>query len=348
MKTPLEGFVELLHAHPRIPGEAGRGDPMTTLENELHTGLHLFWRTAESVLRDSGVSLSAPRDDYLSLEHNFFSFLFLYSYFRGGIPGERRALYVALNQCLRGMVTGCDNLLDNEYKATLETDLPRGSLRFRSILDIMVSDRVLFEIMLSLCGKGQISLDAAVRVSAASLRALTRSGAQEASEETGVTQRLSPEEVLESVHHFKTALLFQSPWAIPAVLENLPPETISSMERALYLVGMGCQILDDLMDLFADLRMRRHNYIASLAFQRLSEKEWNHLELAASEEGERDGAAEWYGRFPDLLQKGYATARGFLETGLSDLFAEAQSFLVDPALRFIERRIGVERMRPSS
>jgi hypothetical protein len=348
LKTPVEDFADLLHAYPRLQGENGDGGFLSMLEDELRAGLELFWQTADSILAGSGVMLSTPPEDYLSLERNFFSALFLYSYSRGGIPGERRVLYVAMNQCLRGMVTGCDNLLDNEYKVTLETDLPRGSLRFRSVLDIMVSDRVLFEIMLSLCGKGQISLNAAVRASAVSLRALTRSGAEEASEESGVSRRLSPEEVLERVHHFKTALLFQSPWAIPTVLERVPPETVTRTENALYRIGMGCQILDDLVDLLPDLRMRRHNYIASLAFRRLSEREWGTLERTACEGGDRDAAATWYGRFPGLLETGYGTARGFLEMGLKGLFAKAHALLVDPAVRFIERRIGVESMRRSS
>ncbi|MEW6668346.1 MAG: polyprenyl synthetase family protein [Thermodesulfobacteriota bacterium] len=345
MKTPLEDFVYLLHSYPHVQGDAAEGDPLCTLETELRAGLHLFWQTADSILAGSGVMLSMPPQDYPALERNFFSALFLYSYSRGGIPGERRVLYAAINQCLRGMVTGCDNLLDDEYKATLETDLPLGSLRFRSVLDIMVSDRVLFEIILGLCSKGEISLEAAGRASAASLRALTRSGAQEASEETGVTRRIPPEEVLERVHHFKTGLLFQSPWAIPAVLESVAPETVSLMETALYRIGMGCQILDDLVDLFPDLRMKRHNYVASLAFRHLSEQDWGSLEGSASEGGDQAASARWYGRFPDLLETAYGTARGFLETGLKALFAEAHAFLVDPAVRFIERRIGVEGMR---
>ena len=82
------------------------------------------------------------------MENNFFSALFLYSYHRAGIARSRRIIYAIVNQCLRGLVTGCDNILDDEYKKTLETDLPEQGVRFRSVVDIMVSDRVLFEILL--------------------------------------------------------------------------------------------------------------------------------------------------------------------------------------------------------
>jgi hypothetical protein len=40
-------------------------------------------------------------------------------------------VYVAVNQCLRGMVTGCDNLLDDAIKPTLNTDLPEDLRRAR-------------------------------------------------------------------------------------------------------------------------------------------------------------------------------------------------------------------------
>lgn len=348
MKRSAEDFAALLHGRSRPEGESGADIPLASLQNELRAGLLHYWHTAESILQGSGVLLNPPPEDYLSLERNFFSALFLYSYARGGIARERRVLYVALNQCLRGMVTGCDNLLDDEYKATLDTDLPRGAVRFRSVLDIMVSDRVLFEILLALSGKGQISLDVARLASAASLRTLARSGAEEASEESGVSLRLGPEEVLDRVHHFKTGLLFQSPWAIPTVLEPVTRETAAPVENALYRLGMGCQILDDLVDLFPDLRRRRHNYVASLAFRRLPEQEWKELERMASAGGEADSPATGYDRFPDLLETAYRTARDFLETGLKALFAEPHAFLVDPAVRFIERRIGVDSLRHSS
>ena len=121
----------------------GEREALSSLLGELGAALTRYWSTAAEVLRGGGVRLREPESDAFSLERNFFSLLFLYSYQRLGVPRERRVLYAIVNQCLRGMVTGCDNLLDDEYKPTLETDLPSGATRFRSVLDIMVSDRVL-------------------------------------------------------------------------------------------------------------------------------------------------------------------------------------------------------------
>ena len=186
------------------------------IEEELAEGLQLYWDTAGHILDGSGIQLAGPTAESLSLKRNFFSALFLYSYFRCGIEPRRRILYAAVNQCLRGMVTGCDNLLDDEYKVTLETDLPANATRFRSVLDIMVSERVLFELLLSRSVSSEISFDTAREAVRKSLHALTLSGAQEATEEAGIKgHRLRPDAVLANVHHYKTGLLFQCPWAVP-------------------------------------------------------------------------------------------------------------------------------------
>jgi len=99
-------------------GRQNQENPFEPLISELREGLEIYWHTAEKILSDSGVRLAKSEDDYFSLEKNFFSAHFLYSYFIAGISSQRRVFYVAANQCLRGMVTGCDNLLDDEYRKT--------------------------------------------------------------------------------------------------------------------------------------------------------------------------------------------------------------------------------------
>ena len=312
---------------------------MSSLEGELREGLQLYWQTAGRILAESGVRLASPGKAYFSLESNFFSALFLYSYVRAGIPAGRRALYAAVNQCLRGMVTGCDNLLDNEYKMTLDTDLPAGGRKFRSILDIMVSDRVLFEILLDYCRSSGASIDLVSQAGTASLHALTRSGAQEASEEEGISKRLSPEDVLARVHHFKTGILFQCPWAIPSIIEGNRDLANGPLSRALYMIGMGCQIMDDVVDLVEDIRNRRHNYVASLVEHCSDARPGLRLqELSAG------SAAAFYDEFPEVGRAAYATALDYLENGLSGLFTDADRFMVPQAVTFIARRIGVDRV----
>jgi hypothetical protein len=314
-------------------------DALGLLEEELAEALSLYWNTAQTILSGSGIALAEKPAGFLQLENNFFSALFLYSYHRAGLPRGRRVLYAALNHCLRGMVTGCDNILDDEYKKTLETDLPAGATRFRSIIDIMASDRVMFSILMAAYDRGELSTGQVLQASTASLHALTASGVQESTEERGIQSILAPQDVLSKVHHYKTGLLFNCPWGIPAVLEQLNPETVAPLQEALYRIGIGCQIMDDMVDLGRDTRESRHNYVASLVYHN-DRARWQLLqEKAAAEPSEQERAALLLD-FPAALEESVRMARRYLQEGLYALFDERHRFAIEPALEFLYRRIG--------
>ncbi len=315
--------------------------PYDLLE-ELYSGLSMYWSTAEIILQGSGIKLLNPPDGFYSLDKNFFSTLFLYSYHRAHIPRSRRILYVAINQCLRGMVTGCDNILDDEYKRTLETDLPQQGFRFRSVLDIMVSDRVLFEILLKFWQKRELSYDQVLSASSESLRALTRSGAQEASEEDGIGKILEPSAVLQSVHHYKTGILFQCPWAVPLALETIEKKSVSFLLEALYQIGMGCQIMDDMVDLYADLKHKNHNYVVSLIYHGSDHAEQHQLQTLMTSTSRLGEKSNLLHNFPAAKIRARTEARDFLESGLKVLFPEQHRSSVETAISFMARRIGAE------
>ena len=314
-------------------------DPLALLEAELGVGLQRYWQSAGKILHDSPVQLIEPDRATLSLQRNFFSALFMYSYYRVGIAKDRRILYASVNQCLRGMVTGCDNILDDEYKKTLETDLPQQAQRFRSVLDIMVSDRILTEILLEYCLANDQPLDKLVQASRASLHALLQSGAQEASEEGGVSERLRPDDILTKIHHYKTGVLFQCTWAIPGVFEDALSQTALAVQEALYSIGMGCQVLDDMVDIMSDLRENRHNYVLSVIFHEEPPDVWQRLESQLGLSGPADAL---YADYPELHARVKARALHFLEGGLRRLFFSHHDFLVQPAVAFIAGRIGVQ------
>ena len=56
----------------------------------------------------------------VSRRRHFFSSLFLVVYRSVGVAPERRLFYGGLNHAIRGIVTGTDNLLDDEYKEMLQ------------------------------------------------------------------------------------------------------------------------------------------------------------------------------------------------------------------------------------
>jgi hypothetical protein len=312
---------------------------------ELHQALSLFQETAASILDQSGVCLNPPVPSWFSLENNFFSALFLYSYIRGGIAEDRRIYYAAMNQCLRGMVTGCDNILDDEYKITLDTDLPKSAAKFRSILDIMVCDRVLTALMVKGERAGYFSRDQLLAANTVSLHALLKSGAQEASEEQGVRTTLLPEAVLSDIHSVKTGLLFQAPWALPEALEGPDFTYPTRIKNGLALVGMGCQVMDDMVDLAKDLETRRHNYVASLICHTSGEDETFRLNRILEQGGPVPGDKNLLNTFPRAGEQAARKARQLLEEGCKMVFAPEHGPMIPFAIDFFARRIGADRFQ---
>jgi hypothetical protein len=173
------------------------------------------------------------------------------------------------------------------------------------------------------------------------LQSLTRSGTQEATEEAAIgEERLPPERVLSEIHHYKTGVLFQCPWAVPAVMEQNQPAEMPVVKDALYQIGIGCQIMDDMVDLSLDLRNHRQNYVASLISFGTNTLAKNRLrEIAAI-----DSPDDYFVQFPELTLEVYLTAERYLKHGLGRLFMENQRFMVDLAATFIAERIGVDRI----
>lgn len=315
----------------------------SSLEDELCSALTTYWSIAGDILRGSGVELLDPPPDFFSIDKNFFSALFLYSYMRADISRSRRILYGAVNQCLRGMVTGCDNILDDEYKCTLATSLPKQGIRFRSIIDIMVSDRVLFEILLRQAREEGLSYDQVISASAASLRALVKSGAQEASEEGGIDKILQPREILRSVHHYKTGVLFQCPWAVPSTIENIERERVVPIMDALYRIGMGCQIMDDMVDLSMDAEKKGHNYVISLIYHAHDHREWVWFKALSATATGSSQKSDLLQEFPKATQAAAKASRAYLEKGLKALFSPCDQCFVEPAIKFLSKKIGADR-----
>lgn len=327
-------------------GMSGNREPdaLGLLEDELAEALSLYWNSAQEILCGSGITLCEKPAGFLQLENNFFSALFLYSFHRAGLPRDRRVLYAAFNHCLRGMVTGCDNILDDEYKKTLDTDLPAKATRFRSIIDIMASDRVLFSILMAANARNELSREQVLQASTASLHALTASGIQEATEEQGIGSILTPEDILSNVHHYKTGLLFNCPWGMPSVLEQLNPDIITPLQEALYSIGMGCQIMDDMVDLGRDTRNARHNYVVSLIYHSIDKDLWGQLQGKAASEPEEQASATLLLDFQEALDASARLAHRYLLDGLSVLFDQQHQCAVQPAIAFLYKRIGTEHL----
>jgi len=322
------------------------GEFFSEVLEELKDGLMLFWEKASYILSESGVALVMPERDDVQIEDHFFSLLFLYAYVKADIDTQKRIIYVAANQCLRGMVTGCDNLLDHEYKVTLETGLPKEATTFRSVLDIMASDRILSEIMFHGYDLSIFTFDQVRSSGKHSLDALIRSGAQEAGEEKGINEILPAESVLKDIHSIKTGMLFQAPWALPDRYEkNLDSKKCEEIKKALFKIGLGCQILDDLVDLILDLKMKRHNYVVSI-FNESQKKAYQKLinKICKNEEviDETRLLQSLRQDYPKVFLTAMHQAQIHLKSGFRMLFSGKHEDMVPFLISFLIQRIGAQ------
>jgi hypothetical protein len=195
---------------------------------------------------------------------HFFSSLFLAIYRTAGVPRERRLFYGVLNHAIRGIVTGTDNLLDDEYKEMLPLAFPERATRFKSVMHILLFDRILFSLIDEAVAAGLIDRVQSRVISREVFGAMVPIGAEEATEEGGVCGVLSPAEILASVHMYKGGNLLRLAFVAPLFLETGEIGVrLQTADRGIFSIGMALQVIDDLTDFYDDLRDRRHNYLVS-------------------------------------------------------------------------------------
>ncbi|UCG78923.1 MAG: hypothetical protein JSV21_03585 [Nitrospirota bacterium] len=271
-----------------------------------------FWSRGKNILEGSGVNIQPIPRSWLSFKRNYFSVLFIAMFHVLGIPKERLRFYSRINHCLRTWVTACDNLLDEELKELILTDLPSEARVFKSVHTILVADRIFFSYLIDAVKDGTITEDEMRDLVNVSLSAMTVSGREEAEEEGGVDYSTSPNEVLGRVHMAKTGVLFTSPLKAPLALGDIKKNdpVVKDVTQGLCYFGLGCQILDDLSDLGLDLYYRKHNYIASLIMSRNGKEKADISGLLAGEIGEEiKNDTFLYKKFPSASREAMKVAR---------------------------------------
>ncbi len=229
-------------------------------------------RRVEQVVRDLLAPLlppgllgrrAAPTGLLGYLERNAFSILFLAIYQALGIPEERRLFYGSLNHALRGIVTGADNLLDDEYKELLPLALPERAVRFKSVLHLLFFDRCLSAAVAGAADRGLLGPHDPAALNARIFAALLAVGGQEAAEEGGVAGILPPGELLATVHARRGGDLLRLALVAPRYLERERGPALALADDGVYRIGMALQVLDDVTDVVEDLARGHHNYLVS-------------------------------------------------------------------------------------
>lgn len=281
-----------------------------------------YWAKGSEIVAGSGINAQPMPKAWGSLKRNYFSVLFIAIFHILEIPEARIRLYSRLNHCLRAWVTACDNLLDDELKEMFLTDLPESAQIFKSVHTLLVVDRIFFQFLLDAKREGTINDEELTQLLKLSLNSMVASGIEEANEEQGVEYNLTPQEVLDQVHIYKTGHLFTSPLVAPFALGDIKDiDQGEAIRDGLLNFGLGCQILDDLTDLGMDLACRKHNYIIAVVMQGEADSEREYLEqLMASESDDfyRDDI-KLYRQFPVATRAAQGKANELFEYSLKRL-----------------------------
>jgi hypothetical protein len=133
---------------------------------------------------------------------------------------------------------------------------------------------------------------------------------------------------------------------VPALLEDIDSDTQARTTGALYHLGIGCQVLDDMVDLAADLRNSRHNYVGSLIYHGNDRAEHARLQDWLGQQSKSRNDATLLDGFPRACEQAAATARSYLDIGTRDLFTDEHRSFARPLQAMLIERIGASRFMP--
>ncbi len=197
------------------------------------------------------------------LQEYFFLILFRSLFESLGVEPTRLRLYAEVNFCVKGTITAADNLFDDQAKSLLPLDTGRGS-RFLSILQLMCFERLIRRSLDRGLDRGELGPSERDAILKGLLDMMGRIGRLEGSEEGGVTEIPTPEEMIESVHRVRGGALFALSFIAPRVLETGEAlERLNAAEPAVARLGTAFQIVDDLTDFEFDVGRRSHNLLVS-------------------------------------------------------------------------------------
>jgi hypothetical protein len=325
------------------PDIQAQADAVRTLYADLREVLGGEFRGEEPHVPNADEAL---RPEGLHFVQEYFFLILFRSIFTSlGVSPERLRLYAELNFCIKGTITAADNLFDDQDKSLLPL-APVAGARFRSILQLMSFERLLRRALdrgqhAAILSGGQ--RDAVLR---ALLDRMASIGTLEGSEEGGVDEIPTPDEMIERVHRIRGGALFALAFAAPSVLEagDLAAR-VAAAEPAVARLGTAFQIVDDLTDFEFDLGRRTHNLLTAQIHHHGSDAEREALARYQAGQPLPSGAVEQ--EFRDsaraVLERAYDEGRASFRA-LADVGHWFEPELADQVVQAIVGLDGVARM----
>jgi hypothetical protein len=283
------------------------------------------------------------------LQEYFFLILFRSVFASLGVPRERLGVYTELNFCIKGTITAADNLFDDQAKSLLPLS-QRAGARFMSILQLMAFERLARRVLDRGQDAGALITSERDRIQRGLLDRMARIGALEGSEEGGVAEVLSPDEMVEAVHRVRGGALFALAFVAPSVLERGEiAAKLARAESAVARLGTAFQIVDDLTDFEFDLGRRSHNLLVAQIEHAGSREERTELERARADAASSGGLTPGIVEGPfrrsarAVLERAYTEAHAAL-AGLADLGFWLEPELCEDVVHAIVGLDGTRRM----
>jgi geranylgeranyl pyrophosphate synthase len=252
------------------------------------------------------------------LQEYFFLILFRSLFESLGVEPARLAFYTELNFCIKGTITAADNIFDDQGKSLLPLVESSGP-RFLSILQLMSFERLIRRTCDRAVDRGVIEEEGTHTILRGLLNRMALIGKLEGSEEGGVEEIPTPEEMVSRVHEVRGGALFALAFVAPSILETgSVGDAFRHAEPAVARLGTAFQIVDDLTDFEFDLGRRSHNLLVSQIHHQGSLEEREALERLWMGDSVPEGIVE--GLFRDsaraVLERAYSEAEGsFLRLG---------------------------------
>ncbi|MDC0160032.1 polyprenyl synthetase family protein [Gemmatimonadales bacterium] len=286
----------------------------------------------------------------LEFVQEYFFLILFRSIFRSlGVEEGRLQAYSELNFCIKGTITAADNLFDDQSKTLLPLAQNAGS-RFMSILQLMAFERLTRSVLDRAVSVSIIEEGAVLIIQRALMDRMAEIGVLEGSEEGGVEDIPTPEEMVTRVHRVRGGSLFALAFAAPSVLEEGALKIrMNVAEEAIARLGTAFQIVDDLTDFEFDVGRRSHNLLVAQVHHSGTDKERMALERIWKDGYCRDGTVEdtFASSARQVLERAYIEARASFSSleGLGYWFDPA---LADEVVHAIVGLEGVARMQALS
>lgn len=193
-------------------------------------------------------------------ERNFFSILFISIFITLQIPQKKRIDYGVIIHAIRTIVTCTDNILDKEQKGAVFLNFGLNSKVLDNVILLLLSQNILSQTVKSITKDD----GTAVQIEKEILDSLGSIAKGENFTNAGdLDMPPSPEDIIVKVHKKIGGELLRLALIAPIINETELHRQLRNIESGVLSLGIGLQMMDDVVDFEEDIKTNKTNLLAS-------------------------------------------------------------------------------------